>query len=213
MHDLERAIDTITSKNSRDSNRLQPLADYVIRLLATLGLPGARGGSTSELRIPGLARRKDWDVAYDFAGKPRLLVSLKSIWKNASGTVPNRIDDLMGEAANAQQMSPELVTGYVMLFDVHEDSVRREDGRTWSQYMEEAVRTIAIRKAPLWNQGLIEGFWFIRFDTTQPAGSRVVDLAATEAAGAKFGAALLAELGRREPAVPFMPPAPPLAGP
>jgi hypothetical protein len=29
-------------------------------------------------------------------------------WKNASGTVPNRLDDLMGEAANVQQPAPEL---------------------------------------------------------------------------------------------------------
>ena len=66
------------------------------------------------------------------AGKRRLLVSLKSIWKNASGTVPNRIDDLMGETANVQQMSPEIVTGYILLFDAQADSYRREDGRFWS---------------------------------------------------------------------------------
>ncbi|WP_439621482.1 hypothetical protein [Gemmata sp.] len=212
MHDIERAIDEIVGKHKNNSNRLQPLADYLVRLFAALGLPDTRGGSTAELRIPGLARRKDWDVAYDFAGKPRLLVSLKSIWANASGTVPNRIDDLMGEVANAQQMSPELVTGYVMLFNVDEDGLRKEDGRSWSQFLEEAIRTIAIRKAPLWNQGLIEGFWFIRFDTARPVGDRVVDLQSTESKGVSFVSALLAELRRREPAVPFVPPATPAPG-
>lgn len=117
MSKLEDAIDAIIQKKTNDSGRLLPLANYLIRRFAEHGLPGMTGGSTKELRIPGLARHKDWDVAYDFAGKPRLLVSLKSIWKNAGGTVPNRLDDLMGEAANAQQMSPELVIGYVMLFD------------------------------------------------------------------------------------------------
>jgi hypothetical protein len=90
MADLETVIDEIIQKNPKDSGRLQPLANYLIRRFAHLGLPGLTGGSTAELRIPGLARHKDWDVAYDFAGKPRLLVSLKSIWRNASGVVPKR---------------------------------------------------------------------------------------------------------------------------
>src|SRR5262245_30820663 len=96
MADLEAVIDNIIKRHKNDSNRLQPLATYVIERFALLGLSGLTGGNTAELRIPGLARHKDWDVAYDFAGKPRLLVSLKSIWQNASGTVPNRLDDLMG---------------------------------------------------------------------------------------------------------------------
>lgn len=160
------------------------------------------GGSTRELRIPGLARHKDWDVAYDFAGKPRLLVSLKSIWQNAGGTVPNRLDDLMGEAANAQQMSPELVIGYVMLFDTNCDTVRRDDRLRWSEFLEQRLVRIAIRKAPLWNQGLIEGVWLVRFDS-QATRSRIVDLAVTEAAGDGFIRSLLAELRLREPAIPF----------
>jgi hypothetical protein len=145
MIDLETVIDEVIKRQSRDAGRLQPLADYLIERFKTQGLPGVTGGSTSELRIPGLARRKDWDVAYDFAGKPRLLVSLKSMWSNAGGTIPNRLDDLMGEAANAQQMSPELVIGYVMFFDVQCDGPRKGDTRTWSQYMEDAIRAIAIR--------------------------------------------------------------------
>src|SRR3954451_6068988 len=131
MADLETVIDEIIQRHPNDSGRLQPLANYLIARFAQVGLPGLTGGSTAELRIPGLARHKDWDVAYDFAGKPRLLVSLKSIWQNASGTVPNRLDDLMGESANAQQMSPELVIGYVMLFDTAVDTVRSEDRQLW----------------------------------------------------------------------------------
>jgi hypothetical protein len=101
MADLETVIDDIIKRHKNHSNRLRPLATYIIDRFAQLGLPGLTGGNTAELRIPGLARHKDWDVALDFVGKPRLLVSLKSIWQNASGTVPNRLDDLMGEASNA----------------------------------------------------------------------------------------------------------------
>jgi hypothetical protein len=76
----------------------------------------------NEVGIRGLGRQKDWDLAYVLAGKPRLLVSLKSILKNLAGTVPNRLDDLMGEAANVQQLSPEIVIGYVVIMDEKEDS-------------------------------------------------------------------------------------------
>lgn len=199
---LEDAIDQITRRHPRDSGRLTPLADYIKARLEAHGLPGVRGGTGGELVIPGLARRKQWDVAYDFAGKPRLLVSLKSIWANAGGTVPNRIDDLMGEAANVQQMSPEIVVGYVVLFDARADAIRG-DGRSWSGYFEDAVKRIAIRKAPLWNQGLLEGSWFIRFDSGLPHGSRILEPDKVAAEGTVFFQSLIEELRIREPAVPF----------
>ena len=82
-----------------------------------------------------------------------MLVSLKSMLKNVSGSVPNRLDDLQGEIANVQQLRPEIVIGYVVLFDMAEDSKRTEDGTAWSDYFEAALQRIAIRRAPLWNQG------------------------------------------------------------
>ncbi len=114
-----------------------------------MGLPGVRGGKANEVGIRGLGRQKDWDLAYVLAGKPRLLISLKSILKNLSGVVPNRLDDLMGEAANVQQLSPEIVIGYVVLMDEKEDSVRRAGDGTWSDHFEANLRKIAIRRAPL----------------------------------------------------------------
>ena len=148
--DLEPIIDAIIRKPPQSSDRLKALADFVIDQLQLHGLPSAIGGTGGELRVAGLARKKDWDVAYGFAGKFRLLISLKSIWKNARGTVPNRLDDHMGEIANVQQLHPEIVIGYIILFDVVADR-RRQDGTMWSDYFEQALRKIAIRKAPLWN--------------------------------------------------------------
>lgn len=200
---LEDALDNIIRKDSRASNRLDSLADYAIEQLAHHGLPGARGGSSGELPITGLARSKNWDLAYDFAGKPRLLISLKSIWSNAGGTVPNRIDDLMGETANIQQMSPEIVVGYILLFDAKADTVRQKDGLSWSQHFENVVKRIAIRKAPLWNQGLLEGTWFVKFDSRKSKGSRLTDPSKAEKEGRAFFTSLLHELKVREPAVPF----------
>ena len=202
MTRLNTALNQISPKSPQDSGRLAPLADYVKTQLNAFGLDNVRGGSGGELQIGGFARSKDWDVAYDFAGKPRLLISLKSIWKNASGTVPNRLDDLMGEAANIQQMSPEVVIGYVLLFDRQADAIRKEDGLLWSAFFQQRIQRLCIRKAPMWNQGLIEGCWFICFDSALAPGEMVINPEQSQQTGAKFFTEMLAELMLREPAVP-----------
>jgi hypothetical protein len=202
---LEAVIDQVIRRPTQSPDRLQALADHIKVKLAEHGLPGCQGVTGGELPVRGLARTKDWDVAYEYAGKFRLLISLKSMWKNAAGTVPNRIDDHMGEIANVQQLSPEIVIGYVVLFDVVADS-RRKDGLMWSEFFENAIKSIAIRKAPLWNQGLLEATWFIRFDSTRPVGSRLTEPAKTLAEQHQFFLDLLAELRRREPAIPFVTP-------
>lgn len=38
---------------------------------------------------------------------------------------------MMGEVTNLQMYSPEIVTGYVMLFNVAEDAHSRLHGATW----------------------------------------------------------------------------------
>jgi hypothetical protein len=125
------------------------------------------------------------------------------MWRNAAGTIPNRLDDHMGEIANVQQLRPEIVIGYIVIFDINADSRRKDDGLMWSEHFERAIKKIAIRRAPLWNQGLLEGSWFIRIDSTKLAGTRVMDPDKTAAEGAQFFQALLQELARREPAIPF----------
>ena len=200
---LEEVIDAEMLRPTQSPDRLLAMADYVKEELAKHGLPGASGGSGGELCVPGLARKKNWDVAYEFAGKYRLLISLKSMWRNAAGTIPNRIDDHMGEIANVQQLRPEIVIGYIVLFDVVADSRRKEDGLMWSEYFERAIKRLAIRKAPLWNQGLLEGAWFIRFDSRLAVGSRVLYPEQVLKDNAAFFHGLLAELKLREPAVRF----------
>lgn len=195
---LSDAVDDLFSRKTQDSGRLNSLAEYCIEAFAAAGLPGVQGGKAAEVGIRGLGRQKDWDLAYVLAGKPRLLISLKSILKNFSGVVPNRLDDLMGEVANVQQLSPELVIGYVVIMDEAEDSSHRSGG-TWIDHFEGNLRRIAIRRAPLWNQGLIEAIWLIRVNSANPAGQRLVDVASLDAAGLDFFRALLDELYLREP--------------
>ncbi len=179
------------------------------RPFAREGLPGVRGGKANEVGIRGLGRQKDWDLAYVLAGKPRLLISLKSILKNLSGVVPNRLDDLMGEAANVQQLSPEIVIGYVVIMDEHEDSMRRDGKGTWSDHFEGNLSRIAIRRAPLWNQGVIEGAWLIRINSSRPPGQRVTNAIDMDAKGTTFFRALLDELYLREPTLRPVQAAPP----
>jgi hypothetical protein len=197
---LEDAIDHLLKSPSTSTRRLVHLADYVKWLLERSGLPGAQGGSSAELSVPGLSRRKDWDVAFEHAGKFRLLVSLKSMLKNISGSVPNRLDDLQGEAANVQLLWPEMIIGYVILVDVAQDR-RRKDGQLWLDVFEASLRRIAIRKAPLWGQGLLESLWFIRFDSRQPKGRRIVEPRKVVLDRKTFVEAMLSELEIREPAV------------
>lgn len=196
---LSDVVDDLLGRQTQDSGRLNLLAAYCIEAFGRLGLQGVRGGKADEVGIRGLGRQKDWDLAYVLAGKPRLLISLKSILRNLSGTVPNRLDDLMGEAANVQQLSPEIVIGYVVIMDEAHDSVRRDGKGTWSDHFESNLRRIAIRRAPLWNQGLIEGAWLIRIDSRKPHGRRIGNTIDMDARGTSFFQALLDELYLREP--------------
>jgi hypothetical protein len=108
----------------------------------------------------------------------------------------------MGEVANVQQLSPELAIGYVVIMDQKLDSPRRGFGsETWIDYFEACLARIAIRKAPLWNQGLLEGAWIIRIDTRNPSGQRVVRANETHDQGIHFFRALLSELYLREPSL------------
>jgi len=201
MVTLSEAVDDLLKRPTQDAGRLNLLVTHCIESFARAGLSGVRGGKANEVGIRGLGRTKDWDLAYVLAGKPRLLISLKSILKNLAGTVPNRLDDLMGEAANVQQLSPEIVIGYVVIIDEKEDSVRRGSDGAWSDHFESNLRKIAIRRAPLWNQGLIEAAWLIRINSGRPPGERISRAQDMDAEGTSFFKALLDELYLREPTI------------
>lgn len=206
---LSDAVDDLLKRQTQDPGRLNQLADYCIEAFERHGLKGVRGGKANEVGIRGLGRQKDWDLAYVLAGKPRLLVSLKSILRNLAGTVPNRLDDLMGEAANVQQLSPEIVIGYVVIMDVAADSLRRDGTGTWSDHFESNLAKIAIRRAPIWNQGLIEAAWLIRINSRNLPGDRILDVKDMDAKGTSFFQALLDELYLREPTLRPVPAAVP----
>src|SRR5690242_10148910 len=88
---------------------------------------------------------------------------------------------------------------YVVIMDEKEDSTRRDGSGIWSDHFESNLRKIAIRKAPLWNQGLIEGAWLIRINSARPHGQRISAAVDMDAQGTNFF--LLDELYLREPKI------------
>ncbi len=162
---IQNAVDDLyqkvcVDKATTSTSRLDVLAELCVHELGKRGLTGAK----IDPQIPGFARAKDWDVAWIHNGKARLAISLKSLLKNLGGTVPNRIDDLMGEVANLQMYSPETAIGYIMLFNVAEDGVSRKHECTWSELLRKRLRSITCRKAPHWTIGTIEASAFIEVD-------------------------------------------------
>jgi hypothetical protein len=142
------------------TRRLDVLANLCVRELARRGLAGAETNPC----IPGFAREKNWDVVWSHRGKARLAISLKSLLANLSGTVPNRLDDLIGETANLQMHSPEIVIGYIMVFNVENDEMSRKHGRTWGELLRERLSSISDRRAPHWTVGTVEASAFVEVD-------------------------------------------------
>lgn len=150
---IEKFYEVAVRDQKRQSGtRLQGLGEFCVQELAARGMPGA----LMEQEIPGGGRQKNWDVAWKYDGKFRLAISLKSILKNLSGTVPNRVDDLMGEVANAQLYSPEIVIGYIMLIDVSQDSHSPKHQSTWAGLLRTRLGRLSSRKPPNWTIGTFE---------------------------------------------------------
>jgi hypothetical protein len=167
---LQDAIDSlyriaVIEGKAQSPQRLALLSEFCIEQLAERGLRGA----FREQAIPGAGRKKAWDVGWNYDGKFRLGISLKSLLKNLAGTVPNRIDDLMGEAANVQLRSPEIVCGYVMIFNVAEDRESKKHGATWAENLRQTLASLSERKPPTWTIGTVEASIFVTVDFSNAA--------------------------------------------
>ena len=149
---------TVMEEMKQSPKRLDALADYCIERLAGHGLSGA----VKELAVPGVGRTKMWDVGWPDDGRARLGISLKSLLKNIAGTVPNRVDDMTGEMANVQLQSPEIVTGYIMIFDT--GGRLRRDGTRWVDFFRDALERLTGRDAPAWAIGMVEASAIIEVD-------------------------------------------------
>ena len=175
MTSLQDAVDdlyriAVVEAKRTSTSRLQRLGDYCVEQLEVRGL----GGAEKEARIPGAGRDKQWDVAWRYGDKFRVGLSLKSILKNLRGTVPNRIDDLIGETANAQLYSPEIVIGYIVVFNVEDDALSARYESTWSDLMRNRLASLSGRGPPSWATGMIEDFVLVNVDFG--SSSRVISV-------------------------------------
>ena len=169
MISLQDAVDelyqiAVIEQKRQSPNRLAKLAHMCVEQLAERGIVGA----DTELPVPGIGRSKNWDVVWPREGRVRLGISLKSILRNVAGTVPNRVDDLTGEMANVQLLSPEIVTGYVMVFDTTGSGLR-QDGTRWVDFFRDAVNRLSGRDAPAWAAGMVEASAIVEVDFTERA--------------------------------------------
>lgn len=188
--DLHRVA--VVEELTQSPQRLQGLATYCTQELNRRGVEGAEREAT----IPGAGRPKGWDVAWKFQDKYRLAISLKSILRNLAGTVPNRIDDLMGETANVQLHSPEIVVGYMMVFDVSTDQRSERRGGTWCDLIAERLVKLSGRKPPAWSIGMVEASALIRVDFG--SGPRLLT---AEADVAPFFDSLVEQVRSRNPSL------------
>lgn len=150
----------VTENKATSTARLDTLAEFCVQELTRRGLQGV----ATEASIPGAGRSKRWDVAWQYDGKFRVGLSLKSILRNLGGTVPNRIDELIGEAANAQLSSPEIVIGYVMIFNVQDDAYSSTHQSTWLDLLRGHLTSLSGRRAPSWTIGTVEDFVLVEVD-------------------------------------------------
>ena len=165
MISLQDAVDdlyrvAVVQRRSTSTSRLRKLADHCVEELERRGLRDVE----REAPVPGAGRVKQWDVAWSHGGKCRAAVSLKSILRNLRGTVPNRIDDLIGETANAQLHSPEIVIGYIVIFNVEGDAVSARHGMTWRELMAGRLSSLSGRGPPSWTTGMIESSLLVTVD-------------------------------------------------
>jgi hypothetical protein len=172
--------------------RLKALATYCIQELDARGL----GGAEAEVPLPGGGREKQWDVAWKHGEKYRLAISMKSILSNLAGTVPNRIDDLMGETTNVQMYSPEIVVGYIMIFDVSKDQVSGKRDASWLQILSQRLARLSGRRPPSWSVGMIETSAVVTVDFSASA-----KLLTPVDALARFFDDLVAEVKSRNPSL------------
>lgn len=84
-------------------------------------------GALIEQTVPCYYRDKDWDVALWGQEEPQLAISTKSIVRNLAGTVPNRLDDMLGEAVSLHRAFPRAVIGYLLIMADEDEGKNKDD--------------------------------------------------------------------------------------
>ena len=84
---------------------------------------------------------------------------------------------MIGEVTNALLHSPEVVIGYIMIFNVAEDSVSQKHRSTWCDLFRERVTSLSGRRPPSWTAGTVEDFVLVEIDFS--SGSSILKASKT----------------------------------
>lgn len=172
VRDLPEALADFSRCPAQAANRMDPIQRVVKAQLQQLVRPlGPLGEVRLEQTIPGKHRAKTWDLAFFYARRPQLAISTKSILKNVSGTVPNRIDDAMGECVNVHAHDPGMVLGYLFVMDARSAGEATRTGRKWLDVFAEALASFSGRRSEQDAHELFEAatLLVVSFDATPPA--------------------------------------------
>jgi hypothetical protein len=112
------AIEGFQARSPQASNRQIDIQRYCVAELRRRGIVEA----ATEVPLKGRYRVKVWDVGALHEGEPRIAISCKSIMSNHAGTVPNRIDDLLGEAVNLHRAFPDAVLAWLFMMSRRDES-------------------------------------------------------------------------------------------
>jgi hypothetical protein len=150
--DLESAIRDFRNRHERAPNRQEAIQLYCCQELAERGIDGAE----IEVPLPGHYRTKVWDIGLIEDGEPRLAISCKSIVSNHGGTVPNRIDDMLGEAVNLHRAYPKAVIGWLFMMSRVDESARVRKRTEALGGMTAERRDALARDGDIWFERLVE---------------------------------------------------------
>jgi hypothetical protein len=121
--DIAAAMRAFRERHPQNSRRQEPIQVYCCEQLAQRGLEGAE----IEVPMPGRYREKSWDVGLIVDAEVRLGISCKSIISNHNGTVPNRVDDMLGEAVSLHRAYPRAVLGYLFMMARRDESKKTRE--------------------------------------------------------------------------------------
>lgn len=142
------ALVDFKSRSPRSARRMEPIQTYCIEQLDARGLAGCDIEKTVRVAY----KRKAWDVVkLGPDNRPQLAITCRSIISNHGGTVPNRIDDLLGEGVSLHRAFPNAVAGYLLVMSLRDE--RREAGsappaRDWFAQLVASVTRVGGRGSP-----------------------------------------------------------------
>lgn len=170
--DLQEALKDFYQRPAQAANRMKAIQDLVrTELDARFASLGPVAETRLDQPVRGKHRDKSWDITFSFARRPQLAISTKSIMANIAGTVPNRIDDAMGECVNVHAHDPGMVLGYLFVMNEALGGQKKRGGRSWVDIFAESLVSFSGRRSEKDAPELFEAatLLIVNFETDPPA--------------------------------------------